>query len=375
MKHILAALLLLFAFATAWAAPPASAPVATANGVKLDLINKLEADKYLTAKQAAEVKSKYIGSDSELAEASNDSWTRYITWVNLLKVLAIVALLIAFSGVIAKFVKWAWLVIVMVPTFIYQGAFLSVTLWMTIWPASLWASQAFYLALFGAFGNLLIVKWILKEYPSLAKAIKEFFSLGIPPYVLASLYGALYFAVLAVSYGSQIFGFFAAVCVSSAFGFGMFYMPGVLFLDIRKNATAALFISHIAILVAYVWAKHAGVPYLALFAPGFEYYCPIGLGLAMLVGVSPWYRHGVPLNFMLTVITFALAMFGYSYFGEHGIGAIIGIFATLVLLEWVMYASWSGGLIIGTLVTGVVLYGGALVLESNGRAILTALGL
>lgn len=41
MKHILAALLLLFAFATAWAAPPASAPVATANGVKLDLINKL----------------------------------------------------------------------------------------------------------------------------------------------------------------------------------------------------------------------------------------------------------------------------------------------------------------------------------------------
>lgn len=378
MKHLLAALLLLFAFAApALAAPEpaASAAVSTVNGVKLDLINKLEADKYLTAVQAAEVKGKYIGSDSEIAEADGTSWTRWLSWVNVLKVLAILALLIAFNGLIIKFVKFAWATITMVPTYVYQGVFLACTLWLTVAPATIWASQAFYLALFGAFGNALIVAWVLDTYPKVAEAIKKMFSLGIPPYVLASFYGALYFAVLAIAYSSQIFGFFAAVCVSSMFGFGMFYMPGVLFLDIRRNAVGALLISHTLILIAYVAAKHAAVPYLPLFAAGFEYYCPIGLGLAMLVGVSPWHRHGFGFNFLVALAIFGLAMFGYSFYSEHGIGAIIGIFAALLLIEWVMYASWCGGLIIGTAMTGAILYGIAMVLESNGRAIMTAIGL
>lgn len=292
----------------------------------------------------------------------------------MLKVLAVLALLVAFNGLIIKFIKWAWVTITMVPTYVYQSAFMACTLWLTLWPASIWASQAFYLALFGAFGNVLIVGWVLKTYPNVAELIKKMFSLGIPPYVLASFYGAVYFAVLAITFSSQIFGFFAAVCVSSMFGFGMFYMPGVLFLDIRKNATGALLISHTLILIAYVAAKHLSVPYLSLFAAGFEYYCPIGLGLAMLVGVSPWHGKGIGLNFLVTLIVFGLAMFGYSFYGEHGIGSIIGIFATLLLIEWVMYASWSGGLIIGTAVTGVLLYSIAMVLESNGRAILANFG-
>lgn len=372
MKHLLAALLLLFAYATAWATPSASVTTpTTVNGVKLDLVNKLETDKYLTATQAAEVKSKYIGSDAEIATSNEESW---FNWINLLKVLAVLALLIAFNGLIIKFVKWAWVAITKVPTYVYQGVFLACTLWLTIAPATIWASQAFYLALFGAFGNVMIVGWILKIYPNVAEFIKKMFSLGIPPYVLASFYGALYFAILAITFSSQIFGFFAAVCVSSMFGFGMFYMPGVLFLDIRKNATAAVLISHTIILILYVVAKHSALPYLPLFAAGFEYYCPIGLGLAMLIGVSPWNRGGLGFNFLIALAIFGLAMFGYSFYGEHGIGSIIGIFAALLLIEWVMYASWHGGLIIGTAVTGVILYGAAMFLEANGRAILSNFG-
>lgn len=381
-KRLFTALLLCCA-GLACAAPepaqPASAASAatklTANSVKLSLLKALEQDKVLSHEQVQVATAKYIGSDSEVAEATQDKESRWFSWVGALKVVAVLAFLIAFSGLIAKFVGWCWMVIVMVPTIIYQGIFLACTLWMTIWPASLWASQAFYLALFGAFANILIVAWILKVYPQAAKFIKDLFSLGIPPYVLSSLYGALYFGVLAVAYGSQIFGFFTAVCVSAAFGFGLFYMPGVLYLDIRKNAALPLFVSHIAILVAYVWAKQAGVPYLTLFSSGFEYYCPIALGLAMLVGVSPWYRDGLGVNALCALLTAGLALFGYSYFGEHGIGAIVLIFFTLLLIEWVMYASWNGGLIIGTAVTGALLYGAALVLESNGRAIMTAVGL
>lgn len=380
LKGFITALLLAcFGFAVAAAPPPpasASQPASSAavtqtvNSVKLNLLKALEQDKVLTSEQVKAATAKYIGSDSEIVAAAQDQESRWFSWVGALKVAAVLAFLIAFSGVIAKIVGWCWMIIVAVPTYIYQGAFLACTMWLTLFPSTVWVSQAFYLALFGAFGNIMIVSWILKVYPKVAMFIKNMFSLGIPPYVLASLYGALYFGVLAVAYGSQIFGFFTAVCVSAAFGFGLFYMPGVLFLDIRKNAVLPLFVSHVLILAAYVWAKQAGVPYLALFASGFEYYCPIALGLAMLVGVSPWYKEGTGVNALIAVVTALLALFAYSYFGEHGIGTIVLIFFCLLLAEWVMYASWHGGLIIGTAATGALLYGGALVLESNGRAIL-----
>ena len=59
--------------------------------------------------------------------------------------------------------------------------------------------------------------------------------------------------------------------------------------------------------------------------------------------------------------------------GFKAIGATIDVFMVLVFLEWILYMSWKGGFIIGSLFTGITLYGAALVLESNGRAILNVM--
>jgi hypothetical protein len=107
-----------------------------------------------------------------------------------------------------------------------------------------------------------------------------------------------------------------------------------------------------------------------LFSPGIEYYCTIALGVALLVGCSPFYKDEKLGPFLVMgIMIFILANIGFAM-GFKSIGSIIDVFMILVFLEWVLYMSWKGGFIIGSLITGLVLYGGALVLESNGRTIL-----
>jgi hypothetical protein len=343
----------------------------TANEVRVETIKDLHLKGMLTTEQEAQALSEvYQKADVKLQEASETSWTRWLSWVNLLKTIAIVALLICFSGIIKNMVKACWFLITGVPTWLYQLVLFGVTTLGLAVPETFSVSQSFYIALFCAFAAPMVAIWTITTYPKLTEAVLRFFSLGIPPSIVASFYAVLYFGVLTVCYDSQIFGFFAAVSFSSLFGFGMSYLPGTLYLDIRRNWAPVVVFSHTLVLMLYVALKHAGVPYVALFASGFEYYCSIALGIALLVEISPFMDriNGGALLRGATVIT--LANFGYSYFGEHAIGAIIDVCAFLIILDWLLWASWKTGMIIGTGVTGLLLYFGALVMENQGHRIL-----
>ena len=350
---------------TALADPP------TANQVRVETIKDLHLKGMLTTEQEAQALSEvYKKADENLQEASETSWIRWLSWINLVKAVAVLALLICFWGIIKRLIKACWGWIVAVPAWLYQVVALGVTAVGLVAPQVFWASQSFYIALFCAFAVPMLLSWVVATYPKLAEALLALFSLGIPAGVIVSFWATVYFSGLAIWYDSQIFGFFAAVSFSSLFGFGMYYAPGVLYLDIRRSWAPVVVYSHTLALCAYVAAKHAGLPYIGLFGPGFEYYCSIALGIALLIEISPFMDDILGGALLRGLLVIGLANFGYGYFGEHAIGAIIDVCAVLILIDWLLYASWKTGLIIGTGVTGILLYFAALVMEHQGKAIL-----
>lgn len=372
MQRILAiiafAMMMFFPVAHAGTAPQ------TANQVKQELVQKLVADGYMTAASAAEATTKYVKED--VAVAAEESWTRWLSWVNLLKVVAVILFLIAFSGVIVKIGKGLWGLITAIPTYVYQGVFLLATATATIQPALQPMAQGFYFALFGAFANLIIIGWIIQTYPQVQAFLKKLFSLGIPEYVIASAWATAYFGALALTYDSQVFGFFAVAAFSGMFGFGLYYMPGVLFLSTKEGAIQALVWSHTILLVAYgIALQTVTIPHLSLFQGGIEYYCTIALGVAFLITTTPFGRGDTFAKAIIPlIICTVLANYGYAVYDMHAIGAVFDVFLVLIALEWIMYAAWSGGLIIGTFVSGILLFSASLFFERHGHAVMLALG-
>lgn len=352
----------------------ADAAPQTANQVQQELIQKLVSEGYMTAASAAAATPSIQQSNAKVA--AEETWTRHLSWVNLIKVVAVILLLVAFSGVIVNIVKGVWMLIIAVPTYVYQGAFLAVSLTATILPAVQPMSQGFYLALFGSFANLILAYWVISVYPQVQAFLKKLFSLGIPEFIIASLWATAYFAALAFTYNSAVFGFFAVVGFSGIFGFGLYYMPGVLFLKTEESALSSLIWSHTLLLIAYGVVGHiTTIPYIELFRAGIEYYMTVAIGVAFLIVMSPWGRNKEAVNNMIPFTLCLLAAnLGYAYLNLHSIGAVFDIFVVLLALEWIGYMAWSGGLIIGTMCTGVILYAGALVLEKNGAAIIQAVG-
>ena len=198
----------------------------------------MKKDGYLSDKMATEVSGKYVTEKDKSPiteiktikiEDSGITWSKWLSWTNFLKVIGIILLLIAFSGVLQKIIKGLWVLIVAVPQYIYQSVFLSLFGTGLIRPDLIWESQSFYIALFSSFAILMVLAWIAEAYPKVLEFVKKLFNLGIPFESVLSFYGMLYFGALAWFYHSSIFGFFAAVCLSGVFFFTMKYVPGIFF--------------------------------------------------------------------------------------------------------------------------------------------------
>jgi hypothetical protein len=348
----------------------------TAGQVKLELLKQLEKDGYLSQKLADEAKLKYVDpkevsvplakpGNADAAKAEPSFYERYVTLANFFKLVAVVLLLVWASGFIAMFAKGLIFVIIAVPKEVYQTVFLALTLTMTLRPELLWASQAYYLVLFGAFANVMLAFWVIESHPKLEAALKQLFKLGIPPMSVASFWGMLYFGALAIAYQSQVFGFFAAVCLSGILSFGMYYSPGILTLFFNEKATGAVIWGHLVVLAGYSIAKVMGVlpAQVGLFAIGLQYYCTIALGVGFLVGASPFSKN--PGGFLaMFIAVFVAAMAGYYIYDLKVIGSIICVFAVLLFLEWVGYLSYKTGFLVGTFVMGIVLFVASLLMEN-----------
>ena len=113
----------------------------------------------------------------------------------------------------------------------------------------------------------------------------------------------------------------------------------------------------------------------ALFAVGLEYYCTIAMGVGFLVGASPLAREGGAVGgyLMLFIAVVAAAVTGYFFYDLKVIGSILCCIGVLLALEWIGYLSYQTGFLFGTFLMGVVLYGGALLLERYAHLIVLRL--
>ena len=368
---------LLVVLVSVWGLPAwaTSTTNTTAAQVKLDLLKQLETDGFLSAKLAQEAKDKYVDptqlTSPVTSETTSDSlWARYVSWVNFFKVAGVILLLIAFGGTLRNLVRGVWHLLVQVPPAVYQGTLLTVTITGTLRPELLWASQSFYVAMFCAFANLGLLCWVLATYEKLAKALAALFNLGIPVGSVLSFWGMLYFGALALGYNSQIFGFFAAVCLSGILSFGVYYMPGVLTLYFKEKALNAVVFGHLGILAGYAGLKITGtLPTQAdVFVTGLEYYCTIGFAVGLLVGASPFFnRRESGLYGLVFVLSLLAAITGYFFYDLKVIGSILCSFFILLVLEWLTYWGFRGGVVIGSGILGGTLYSMSLLLERFGH--------
>lgn len=347
----------------------ANTDTTTAATIKQELIHTLEQDSVLTKEQATTAIGKYItANDKELVVSKKEAtfMEKYFSFMNLMKVIGIGFLLIAFSGVIKNIIVGAWALIISVPTWVYQGVALAFGVTGILTPQLIWADQAFYVALLCSFTNIMVVSWILTVYPKVALFVARLFNLGIPVGSIANFYGVLYFGSLAIAYQSQIFGFFTAVCLSGVFTFGLVYLPrmGALVLDFKEDWMKSIIVSHLIVLAAYVYARDSNIQYLELFTTGLQYYCTIALSTALLVAASPFYKReqAVAYALLFTMVT-GVALYGYFFLNIQVVGSILACFYVLFLLEWIAYVGFTGGLILGCFMVGGTLFGLSVLFE------------
>jgi hypothetical protein len=263
--------------------------------------------------------------------------------------------------------------LVKVPVLVYQIPFLALAVAMTGFPGLFWASQAFYVVLFGSVANLIVLGWIFAVYDKLALKLLDFMRLGMSVGTALAFWGMIYFGALALLHQSQIFGFAAAVCLSGVFSFGMYYGSGTLWLHYEHKAEASVVFGHLLVLLAYVAARTL-LPQLhavSYFSVGLEYYCTVALCVGLLVSSSPLQPRGKPVGmyagvFILVAIA---ALCGYYLLGQQVIGSMVACFFLLFCLEWLGYWGFKGGLIVGCAVLGTSIYGLSLLMEHYGPLI------
>lgn len=355
--------------------------VLTKADIKIELIEDMKKDGYLSDKMATEVSGKYITEEDKkplietsLKESSSITWQKWLSWTNFLKVLGVILFLVAFSGIISKIIVGMWIFIVAVPTIIYQSVFLGLFGVGLINPQMISESQAFYIVLFSSFAILMVLAWITESYPKVLVFIKKLFNFGIPFESILSFYGMLYFGALAWFYQSSIFGFFAAVCLSGVFSFTMKYVPGILFLDFKEKMLNAVVFGHLAVLVIYVYFFKTMPEITKYFDIGIQYYCTIAMGVGLLLGSSPFYKRGSTAGYaLLFVVIFFLASYGYFFLDLKVVGSIVACFFLLFAFEWLGYFGFKGGVIIGCTILGASLYSLSMFLEKYGHMIILSL--
>lgn len=368
--------------------------VNTIADIKGQLISSMEKDGYLSKKMASEVAQKYISEADKqtvskpiaandakveqakvaVKEASTVKWTDYLSLSNFLKVVGIICFLFFFSGIIKTIVLGLWVFIVAVPVIVYQSVFLVAGIFGIFRPDLIWQAESFYVALFFAFANIITVGWIIETHESLKKIIAKLFKLGLHPSCVASFYGMIYFGILALVYQSSIFGFFAAVCLSGIFSFGLYYMPGVLFLHFKDSMMPALIFGHLIVLGAYTFFMKLHPELTMYFDSGIQYYCTVALGVGLLVAASPFYKRSTALLYAtLFIILFFVAAIGYHLYDMKVVGSILIGFFILTVLEWIGYVGYRSGAIIGSAIIGGSLYGTAMLLEKYGSMVVLTL--
>lgn len=342
--------------------------------IKKEFLQTLEKDGYISAENAAKATQQY-----KLQDAPPSAVAKYLNISNGFKAVGFLMLVWAFWGFIRNIIISFKNLILMVPVSIYQAISLVISLSLIYKSTDFWVSQAQWISIFGVIATALNVVWIFSIHKRLAETVFSVLSLGfIKPSMLTFFAATAYFGFYAIQVQSEILGFIAVVNACCLMSFTISVFPGVVALDLSEKFVSITMLTNTVLLGVIGYCKLQGIPiaYFSFFEKGVFYYMPIGTGLAMLVGLSPWYRGTDKfLSVILSAITIGTAIFMLGIPTMSTSAVILLIFAVLAVLEWVAYVSFSAHLMVGLAITGGTLFGLAVWLESNMPRIVAALQL
>jgi hypothetical protein len=347
----------------------ASMPSLAASAQMESAIGTLSEDGFLSPENAQLARAYYNDEREE-----KESWTHFLSMVNLLKVLGVGFLLWAFRGVIEKLIRAGWRFIRLIPTIYYQMVLLAFTIFLTVAPAYLvipangyifnsLAGARFYIALFGSLASLLVMVWVFAVYEQFLHFILRRF----PPLLRVALIGldlTLYFALLAFLYQSQIFGFLAVAALVAASGFFVSYSSLGLSLGVKgEDYLLGVVAANLALVAGNFFAPAAG---LMLFKVGLNYLPPIALGCSLLIASSPFlrdYKLHIPALFLMIIVGIG-SVLAVNYLAAGPSPVILVSFFSFFVLEWLGYGAFKTHWIVGSAVVGVLLWALALLMES-----------
>lgn len=351
----------------------------------LETIQGLEKSGYITAKNAIDAKKEFVFSNPELlkkdivqetkvSKSAEVSWSEYISLVNIMKILAVIFLLIAFKGLIFEFI----LFFASVPQFVYQAVVLSVTLTMTFYPELIWLSEAKYLSVFGVVANIFVLGWIVATYDEFVDKILSIISLNVPIEIVLSIYATLYFGLFAIYIDSSLLGVIAALSFVSIFGFTMSTTGLCTFIgyDHDDLINQSLLVSLLTV-VGYSIITIMGItiPYLSVFSVGIEYVLTIVLVITLIIQTSFAFDDDnmFGLNVVLFVLLFLMSLVASFLFNLQVIPSIVNTGFLIFLLGWLNYFVSRVNGILTMFVAAVTLYLSALLLESHSEYFVTTL--
>lgn len=370
MKRIIVALLLSFMFIVN------SVHAETVSTVKENLIDSLSQAGYIEQDKTSEIKNQFITQEDATRQViantaspeSETTWHKYVTWINLFKVLGVLLILIAMGKFVKKVVKQLLFFIVSIPLIIYQLIVLALSLTITFLPTEVLflSSEKVYIVLLGAISNIAAFTWIISKNKKLSEVIQKLF--GQNPILVAvkgGILATLYFGYFTLSLPSYIFGFLS-IASFSLFITSLFIWIISKFKKTEiedKDILLSLLFMHTLALVVYIFSPLE----LGYFDKGFQYIFS-GIILSLLIfntapeienKMKPFY------SVYFTIITF-LSLASYVYFDTKLISTLVFTGYYIFIFMWLAYYTFKANMIIGLMTVGLTLYGTALLLEKFG---------
>lgn len=372
--YLMSFVLMVFASLSLAAEPTTIEKGQTLAGIKTELIENLKTDGLITDANAVIAMQKYVSDPNESKDVlvkDDTGWRSHVTLSNGMKLVGVLLLVFAFSGMISKIIRACWIVIAAIPIIVYQGAALAFTVTATIAPALIWESQSFFVVLFGSILNLVIIAWILDSYPKLFEMIKNLFKLGIPTECIGLFYLSIYLGALTVYQMSVIF---ATATLFSLIGLALAIVIRIL--EKKKIEANDKGLSYVAYgilsfwLAVYVALKMTNVlpTYVDLFNVGVQYFVIFVMAFICQAYTTPFagYRKFEVSAIVGTVLLGVFGIVAYTTLGMQVAGTLIFCSYVILLLQWVVYYAYKVGIIFGSGVVGALLYGGALLVEKYG---------
>lgn len=334
------------------------------------IIYQLEKDGYIDKETSVEAIEHYKNNQElnnqlqELLNKEKTSWTQHITFMNILKLIGVILILIATRGILYKIIKSIMFVIIAVPLILYQIGALTLGLMLTYNPEFFWSDEAFYISLFGSTLNIIVVGWMIYAYENVFNAIINFLNkLKISEifFVLSLLTGYYYHLSLlekSTLYGTISVIFFALLSV---------YSVSKLFKNISEKQILYIFnFCGLTIFSLFIFLNEKNINHVLLdnLKFGFEYVSTFIVIISLLILSSPFFDKKSAIFPSIMII--GLSTIGFM-FGVNNYIEVIGLINTLLIitiLQWVFYLIKDFNYIFVCLVSGILLFGTGKLIEN-----------